>query len=108
ELTRTTLENYGYRVVTALNGLQAIDSFAEQQNEIKLLVTDSDVPIMDGVSAMRTIQQIRPDVQVIVASGARRDTQQLRLFDTTHVASLAKPYTVEQLLNAVAKAICCA
>jgi two-component system cell cycle sensor histidine kinase/response regulator CckA len=104
-LAKTTLENYGYRVVTALNGLQGIARFEEHKDEIKVLVTDTDMPFMNGFSAIDSIQRLKPDISIIIASGAKRGPNDLQRIDTTHLTTLNKPYTIEQLLNAVAKAI---
>jgi len=102
ELTRTTLETFGYRVVTAQNGLQGIRQFRENQDEIKLVVTDTDMPYMDGIGTIRAIRGLRPELPVIIASGAKRDTEHLRGMDIGHLESLGKPYSLDQLLLAVA------
>jgi DNA-binding NtrC family response regulator len=105
ELTKTTLENYGYRVIAAANGFLAITCFEELQNEIRVVVSDTDMPFSNGLAAIRSMQQLKPDLHVIIASGGQRDTQFFRRLDSTHIKELPKPYTVEQLLNAVAEAV---
>ncbi len=102
ELTKATLESYGYKVITAQNGVQGIACFEAHKDEIKLIVSDTDMPVMDGLTAVRAIKRIRPDVPVILASGANRDTDQWRRIATERFASLGKPYNLEQLLVAVA------
>jgi CheY-like chemotaxis protein len=105
QLAKTTLQNYGYRVVTAMSGLDGITVFDVYKEEIKLLVSDTDMPLLDGVGAICAIQKMRPEIPVIITSGIWRDEDQLKRIDATHLAILEKPYTVEQLLNAVAKGI---
>jgi len=105
QLTKTTLENYGYQVVTAMNGLQGMTCFEEHKREIAVLVSDTDMPILDGIVTIRAIQQLKPDLPIILASGGKNDTSRLQRIDTTHVTTLGKPFTVEQLLNAIAKAM---
>ena len=102
ELTKTTLESYGYRVVTAQNGLQGIARFRERQNDIKLIVTDTDMPFLDGMGAIRAIKELKPDIPVIIASGSKRDKEQLKELDSMHLKNLGKPYSLDQLLMAVA------
>lgn len=63
------------------------------------------MPVVDGIVAIQAIQKLRPEIPVIITSGAQRDKDQLKRIDTTHLAILEKPYTVEQILNAVAKGI---
>jgi two-component system, cell cycle sensor histidine kinase and response regulator CckA len=103
ELAKTTLENYGYRVVTALNGMEGIARFEEHRKDIKLIVSDTDMPFMDGLTAIRSIQQSMPELPVIIASGTKHDTEFHRRMDGKHLLDLGKPYSVEGLLTAVAK-----
>ena len=104
-LAQTTLQNYGYRVVTAMSGLDGITTFEEYQHEIKLLVSDTDMPLLDGIAAIRAVQKLRPEIPIIITSGNQHDKTQLGRIDTAHLAFLEKPYTIEQLLNAVAHGI---
>jgi two-component system, cell cycle sensor histidine kinase and response regulator CckA len=100
ELAKTVLENYGYRVLTALNGLEGIARFEEHRHDIKLIVSDTDMPFMDGLTAIRSIQQSKPDLPVIIASGNKCATEFLARGN--HLFNLGKPYSVEALLTAVA------
>jgi signal transduction histidine kinase/ActR/RegA family two-component response regulator len=101
ELAKTTLENYDYSVVTACNGLEAIGCFEARKEEIKLVLTDTDMPVSDGLQVLQAIQRIKPQIPIIVASGAQRDTQWFSRIETTRLTVLPKPYGVEQLLVAV-------
>jgi CheY-like chemotaxis protein len=105
QLAQTTLQNYGYRVVTAMSGLDGITTFEEFQQEIKLLVSDTDMPLLDGIAAIRAVQKLRPEIPILITSGNQYDKAQLERIDTAHLAFLEKPYTIEQLLNAVAQGI---
>ena len=105
ELTKTTLESYGYRVVTAQNGVQGIDRFKEHESEIRLLVTDTDMPYMDGMGAIRAIKELKPTLPVIIASGSKSDAEQLRQADVEQMKNLGKPYSLEQLLIAVSEGL---
>ena len=105
ELTKSTLESYGYRVVTAQNGLQGIARFRESPDEIKLLVTDTDMPHMDGMGAVRAIKILKPDLPVIITSGAKAGAEQQSEMDSGGLKNLGKPYTLDQLLVAVSAAL---
>lgn len=105
KLATTTLESYGYRVVTAANGLEGIACFQNYRNEIKLLVTDTDMPFMDGVTAMRAIRRVTPDIPVIIASGNRNGTDIITRDDLKRVQTLSKPYGVDELLMRVGRAL---
>ena len=105
ELTKATLESYGYKVITAENGVHGIACFEKYRDQIRLVVSDTDMPVMDGMTAMRAIKKIRPDVPVILASGGKSETDQWRQIDSKHLSTLGKPYNLEQLLIAVAMVI---
>jgi two-component system cell cycle sensor histidine kinase/response regulator CckA len=105
ELTKTTLENYGYRVISAQNGVQGISLFEEHKHEVRALVTDTDMPYMDGMGVVHAIKELNPNIPVIIASGSNRDTDQLRKMDMEHLTNLGKPFSAEQLLIAVGMVI---
>ncbi len=105
ELLKTTLENYGYRVVTALNGLHGIARFEEFKDDIRLVVTDSDMPYLDGISAICSMHQLKPGIPAIIASGAKHDAAQLQRLDPVNLANLGKPLSMKDLLASVAKMI---
>ncbi|HWX20277.1 MAG TPA: ATP-binding protein [Candidatus Binatia bacterium] len=105
ELAKTTLENYGYTVLVAANGLEALARFEAHKDKISLLVCDCDMPLLDGMSAIRAIRKLAPNLPVILASATKNETEQVSRTDLPHIARLSKPYGIEQLLNGVAKAL---
>jgi two-component system cell cycle sensor histidine kinase/response regulator CckA len=105
QMTKTTLENYGYQVVTAISGLDGLTLFQEYRQEIKLLVSDTDMPIMSGLAALHIIQKLEPEIPMIIASGGKQDPASYKQINATHLTVLDKPYTVEQLLQTVARAL---
>jgi two-component system, cell cycle sensor histidine kinase and response regulator CckA len=105
ELTKTTLEAYGYRVVTAQDGEQGITRFKENARDIRVLVTDTDMPYLDGMGAVHAIKQMRPDIPVIIASGSKHDTEQALRIKGEHCFNLGKPFSADQLLLAVGMAV---
>lgn len=102
ELAKTTLENYGYRTLTAANGAQGIVRFEEHREEIKLVVTDSEMPVLDGQSAIRAIRQLKSSIPIIIASGAKQGAGFIEGIEPRGLLVLSKPYNIEQLLNGVA------
>jgi hypothetical protein len=104
ELTRTTLETYGYRVITAQDGIQGIDRFKEHENDIRLVITDTDMPYLDGAGVARAIKELKAATQVIIASGFTRDTEQQQRGDSQPM-TMEKPYRLDQLLLTVDAAL---
>jgi CheY-like chemotaxis protein len=105
ELGKHTLENYGYRLLTAANGLEAVACFDLHKDEIALLVMDTDMPYLDGISALHRIRKIAPDVPVILASATDSDTAHLSQPKLSRVMTLKKPYGVEDLVRGAAQAL---
>ena len=64
---------------------------------------DTDMPFMNGLTAIRSIQQSKPELPVIIASGAKSNTEFLQRADPNRLINLGKPYTLEALLTAVAR-----
>lgn len=104
ELTKTTLETYGYRVVTAQNGIQGIDRFKEHENDMGLVITDTDMPFLDGSGVARAIKELKPAMPVIIASGFTQETKHQGGVDITLVV-MEKPYKLDQLLLTVDTAL---
>jgi len=102
EITRGTLETFGYTVLTASDGTEALALYADKKNEIAVVLTDMVMPFMDGPATIRALQRMNPKVRIIAASG----------LGTVHRAGegtlegvsvfLNKPYTAEKLLKTLA------
>jgi len=65
-LLKSVLTELGYSVVSACNGIEAVESATD---DVRLIILDMIMPEMDGVSALRLIRQKSPDVKVLVCSG---------------------------------------
>jgi PAS domain S-box-containing protein len=105
QITRATLEAYGYKVMTASDGAEGIEVFAENQRDIKAVITDMMMPVMDGKAAIVAIRKIRPDVRIIAVSGLAGKEKLASPSDEKVQAFLTKPYTAENLLKALAAAL---
>jgi PAS domain S-box-containing protein len=103
EITRGSLETFGYKVITAADGTEAVALYAEHKDEIAVVLTDMLMPFMDGPATIRALRKMNPSVKIIGASG-------LATTQSSEEASLAgvsvfliKPYTAEKLLTAIAE-----
>ena len=104
ELLRRSLEDHGYRVLTAANGAEAVSQFREHSAEVMLLITDQSMPVMDGARAISAIRETRADLPVIVLSGDG-DSNESSATDRRPVERLFKPVELEALLCAVSRAL---
>jgi two-component system cell cycle sensor histidine kinase/response regulator CckA len=103
EITRTTLEFYNYRVVTANNGAEAVAHYAKDMTDIHVVLVDMMMPVMDGPATIRALQSLNPMVKIVVTTGliVHASSNQIGTELGTVRAVLSKPYTVEMLLKTV-------
>jgi two-component system, cell cycle sensor histidine kinase and response regulator CckA len=94
------LEKYGYRILTAADGTEAVAAYAQNEN-IALVITDMSMPFMDGAATIRALRKINPRQKIISASGMN-DQQSA---ETGANAFLPKPFTTEKLLTTVVRVI---
>ena len=100
------LERHGYTVVTALDAPEALAIFAARQEEIKVVLTDLAMPLMDGIALIRTLQKMKPDVCIIASTGKGSLEQGLHELPGLKVrACLTKPYNKQMLLSTLHSAL---
>jgi hypothetical protein len=99
EIARVTLETYGYRVMTAIDGAEAIALYAQYLPDIKAVILDMMMPIMDGPASIRALRKVDPDVRIIAVSGLKEFSRFGEVASTDVNAFLSKPFTAEALLR---------
>jgi CheY-like chemotaxis protein len=100
-MTKETLETFGYKVVTARDGTEAIAEFTAHQHEIKGVITDMLMPFMDGPSTIRVLRKMDPNVKIIAASGLMDNEKVKDATGMDNIIFLMKPFTAEKLLTTV-------
>ena len=102
EIARETLEAYGYEAMTASNGSEGVALYFDNRQRIKVVITDSAMPVMDGKAVTRALKEINPDVKIIASSGLSAEERIDTGSDPKVQIFLKKPYTAEALLKALA------
>lgn len=100
EFAQEALERSGYRVLTAGNGLDAVEKFIEKVDEIQLVVFDLTMPRMSGEEIFLSMKRIKPHCRFIVSTGHNQlhvEEKELQEVD----AVLHKPYRPRQLLETI-------
>jgi hypothetical protein len=105
EIAKETLQAHGYNAITASDGAEGIALFAENKKDIKVVITDIMMPVMDGTAAIIALKRISPDVKIIAASGLTAKGQIMSPSDPNVQAFLTKPYTAEKLFKTLAEAL---
>lgn len=105
QITASTLETFGYKVLLASDGTEAIPLYAQRRDEIAVVITDMLMPFMDGPATIRALLKMNRNVRIIAASGltgghkpGEAALEGVKMF-------LAKPYTAEKVLKAIAEVL---
>ncbi|GAB4321799.1 MAG: hypothetical protein Kow0059_16630 [Candidatus Sumerlaeia bacterium] len=101
-----SLQRAGYSVVTARDGLEAVELFRRHSGELAAVVLDLTMPGQDGDAALRELRRIRADVPVILMSGFSEKDLTARMKDAPFDGFLQKPFRPQDLtemMNRVVK-----
>jgi CheY-like chemotaxis protein len=101
ELAKELLNSFGYKVLTASNGREAIDIYSEAKDVISLILLDLIMPEMDGTKCLQKLLQINPLVKVLVASGYSANGPAIEAAAIGAKGYVSKPYDMRQLLRMV-------
>ena len=99
QLNTEVLTCSGYQVDAAEDGAAAWDAL--QRNNYDLVVTDNDMPKVTGVELIKKLQDTQMNLPVIMATGTLPDEEFARYPCLQPAVTLLKPYTFDELLNAV-------
>ncbi len=97
------LTRHGYKVLTATNGEEALE-IIDRGEEIALLISDVVMPLMDGPTMVRAARKTRPELPILFMSGYAEE-QLRKSIDIANVAFLPKPFSVQELAEAVRKVL---
>ena len=97
-LAQRVLTDEGYRVVTARDGFQALDIYKKLQEEIRLIILDFTMPIMDGSEVFSELRMINPLVPVVLSSGFTEQDKLKWMLAKGLRGFIPKPYTQQKLL----------
>ena len=100
-LSREVLETYGYKVVEARNGVEALDLLASDDTHVDLLMTDIVMPQMGGRELARMAWDRRPGLRVLFASGYTDDAVMRHGIIDEGTNFIQKPFTADALTKKV-------
>ncbi len=99
------LESFGYRVILASGGIEALDSYRIHREEIALVLTDMMMPGMDGTSTIRGLAGLDPGVRIVATSGIAIHGESALRTSPCVKAFLQKPFGAEALLQTLRSAL---
>jgi len=95
---KNTLESFGYNVLVASNGAEALSVFDQNKNTIDVVITDMSMPVMDGYSLIQALKESMPKVRIIATSGLTLEEKTAKLLASDLKHFISKPYSAETLL----------
>ena len=102
ELARAVLQDDGYRVLEASDGLGALQIWNDNHAGIDLLLTDIDMPHgMSGVDLADNLRALKPDLKLVYMSGGNPDSIMSNLQSGRDEVFLAKPFSPAHLQQTV-------
>jgi PAS domain S-box-containing protein len=101
DLARNALENAGFRVLEARDGLDAVERFEKGGDGVDLVLLDMTMPRMGGAEAFRRIRGLSPGVRVLLTSGYTQKESLESLADLPPDGFLQKPFRVRELVGKV-------
>ena len=100
-LARKILEKWGYRVLEAAHGLEALELARGHDGPIHLLLTDLSMPYMGGDDLARNLFRWRPETRVLVISARTDDERLQEALAVPGAEFMSKPFTLGSLASKV-------
>ena len=98
-----TLKQPGSRVSHATNGQEGFDIYHRER--VDLVITDLNMPVMDGYAIIRTLREESPEIKIVVAAGVDRTKIEDCLRSMGITSILTKPIVPTKLINTVCEAL---
>ena len=97
KISSLMLSALGFTVLTAMDGIEAVEVFRQHRNEIRLVLSDVSMPRMDGWETLHALRELMPGIPVILASGYSEDQVMQGIHPELPQAFLEKPYSFDTL-----------
>jgi PAS domain S-box-containing protein len=101
QIVTTVLRDFGYVVIEAADGAEAVEKFNEQKEAVDLLLLDVIMPRKNGKEAYMELKEIRPDIRAIFMSGYTGDILSKKGIGREGVPMISKPIVIEKLLRQI-------
>jgi CheY-like chemotaxis protein len=100
-LARSFLERIGFRVMTAVDGREALELYKKHGREIRLVVLDMTMPHMDGEACFLALRELNPDAKVVLTSGYSEQEVVAHFVGKGLAGFVQKPYKMGLFLEKI-------
>jgi PAS domain S-box-containing protein len=105
EVCSAMLSTLGYTVSTAADGREGVEHYRRFGKDVDLVIVDMIMPKLGGRDCFREIKTMNPHVRALLSSGFSLDGSVQEIMDEGIAGFIQKPYRLEELSDAVSKAI---
>jgi two-component system, cell cycle response regulator CpdR len=95
----------GHEIVTAADGAEALEILSNGQNAFDLLLTDIQMPVMDGIALALTAARDLPDLTILLMTGFADQRERASGLNAIAHDVITKPFSVADIRSAVADAL---
>lgn len=101
QFLKTILVRQGFKVITAIDGIEAIEVYDQHKTEIALVLSDLGLPKLGGKDALKRMKEVNPTLPTIVASGYLDPNLRTDLAKIGVEEIVQKPYLPKQFLKKI-------
>ena len=101
----TALGEIATEIITASNGVEAIEEYHRVGGKVDLILMDLTMPKMSGPECFQRLRAIDPDLRVLISSGYSLDVEAENILKGKATGFLPKPYDLNQLMESVERAL---
>jgi CheY-like chemotaxis protein len=97
-LAKSILESRGFRVLSAVDGREAVDVFRQLSSDIDAVLLDLTMPRMSGLECLQELRRWNPDLKALLSSGYNEQEVESQLESANVAGFIHKPYGVADLI----------
>jgi len=103
ELVKRALESDGHSVQVTQDGSEALERVKTEGASFDLLVSDVEMPLLDGVALAESAYALQPKLRILLMSGFSDQLDRAKTLKGPKVGMLSKPFTLDQVRESVRK-----
>lgn len=99
------IQNFGYHVITAASGKEALDVYKKNKDRIDMVILDMIMPEMSGEDAYDNLKEIDPEIKVLLSSGYSIDGRAAKILERGCDGFIQKPFDMKRLSNKIVEVL---
>jgi len=104
-IAKALLKNFGFTVLEAVNGKEALEMYQKNGADITLVVTDMGMPVMDGYEMFHKLKSLNSELPIIISSGYGDAEVSSRIGSDNIAGLISKPYNPDKLRDVVKRVV---